>query len=375
MLAVAGGNQPPPTAGLARSPRHDPATMPAPIPVAILGATGYAGEGALRLLLGHPGFRVVHAGSDRLHGQRLGEAVPAFAGETDLVLAPDTPEALRASGARAVVLAKKSPDVTKVVPELLAAGMRLVDIGSEFRLRDLPAYRRWYGDEHACPQLLPEAVYGLSEWRTDAIRGARVVGNPGCYATTMLLPLLPLAKERLLEAAAPIVTVGYSGLSGAGRKFVETNNNLFWSINENLRSYKPVGHQHTGEVDQELSLAAGRALHCSFVPHLAPITRGIHCTITTTLADGVSLERVFAAWQAAYAGRTFVRVRKHPKEVEVANVAVSNFCDFSAVADGRTLIVTSVLDNLVKGAAGQAVQNLNLMFGFDETAGLLHRAC
>lgn len=345
------------------------------IPVAILGATGYAGEGALRLLLDHPGFRVVHAGSDRLHGQRLADAVPAFTNESDLVLAPDTPEALRASGARAVVLAKKSPDVTRIVPDLLAAGLKLVDIGAEFRLRDHAAYRTWYGDEHACPQLLGEAVYGLSEIHRDAIRRARVVGNPGCYATSMLLPLVPLARAGLLDLGQPVVAIGYSGLSGAGKKFSEGNNNLFWSINENLRSYKPVGHQHTGEVDQELTAAAGRPAHVSFIPHLAPITRGIHTTITATLAADAGLERVFATWREAYAGRPFVRVRNSPRDVEVANVSVTNFCDISAAADGRTLIMTSVLDNLVKGASGQAVQNLNLLFDRAETDGLLHRTC
>jgi N-acetyl-gamma-glutamyl-phosphate reductase len=350
-------------------------TTPAQVPVAILGATGYAGEGALRLLLDHPGFRVVHAGSDRLHGQRLADAVPAFANESELVLAPDTVEAVRASGARAVVLAKKSPDVTKVVPDLLAAGLKLVDIGAEFRLRDHAAYRRWYGDEHACPQLLGEAVYGLSEIHGEAIRRARVVGNPGCYATSMLLPLVPLVRAGLIDLALPLAAVGYSGLSGAGKKFSEGNNNLFWSINENLRSYKPVGHQHTGEVDQELSAAASRPVHLSFIPHLAPITRGIHATITATLAPGVAVERVFEAWQGAYAGRPFVRVRRSPKDVEVANVTVTNFCDISAAADGRTLILVSALDNLVKGASGQAVQNLNLLFGRAETDGLLHRAC
>ena len=344
-----------------------------PIPVAILGATGYAGEGALRILLGHPGFTVVHAGSDRLGGRPLAEAAPAFAGETDLVLREDTPEQILASGATAVILAKKSPDVTKVVPALLAAGLRLVDIGAEFRLHDPAAYQTWYKEAHHCPQLLAEAVYGLSEVHTEAIRRARVVGNPGCYATSMLLPLIPLVKAGLLAAGAPLCAVGYSGLSGAGKRFIESNNNLFYAVNENLHSYKPVGHQHTGEVDQELSLAAGAATHCTFIPHLAPITRGIHTTLTATLAPGASSEQVLTAWRQAYAGRRFVRVRSSPREVEVGNVAGSNFCDIAAVADGRTLIITSALDNLVKGASGQAVQNLNLMFGLPEEAGLLGR--
>lgn len=345
------------------------------IPVAVLGATGYAGEGALRLLLGHPNFRVVHAGSDRLPGQRLGEVLPAFAGETDLLLAPDTVEAIRASAAQAVVLAKKSVEVTRVVPALLEAGLKLVDIGAEFRLRTPEAYRHWYHEEHHCPHLLGEAVYGLSELNTDAIRRARVVGNPGCYATSMLIPLLPLVRAGLIDHSAALVAVGYSGLSGAGKKFSESNNNLFWSINENLRSYKQIGHQHTGEVDQELSLAAGRSLHLTFIPHLAPITRGIHATITATLAEGQSLASIYAAWRTAYAGRRFVRIRTTPKDVEVANVTMTNFIDLAAVSDGRTLIITSVLDNLVKGASGQAVQNLNLLFGLEETAGLLHRLC
>ncbi len=348
--------------------------MNQPIPVAILGVAGYAGEIALRILLGHPGFRLVHVGSDRLHGQPVGEVLPAFTGECDLVLRPDTVEAIRGSGAAAVLLAKKSPEVTRVAPALLAAGLRLVDIGAEFRLRALADYRRWYGDDHACPELLGEAVYGLSEIHGEAIAKARVVGNPGCFATSVLLPLIPLLRAGLLDRAQALVAVGYSGLSGAGKRLVEGNNNLFYAINENLHSYKAAGHQHSGEIDQELSLAAGHGVHCSFIPHLAPITRGIHATITATLADGADLAQVFACWQAAFSARPFVRVRATPKEVEVANISMTNFLDCSATADGRTLIITSALDNLVKGASGQAVQNLNLMFGLSETAGLLHRS-
>ena len=349
--------------------------MPAPtaIPVAILGVTGYAGEIALRILLGHPHFTVVHAGSDRLGGQKVAEAVPSFTGETDLVMTADTPEAIRASGAKAVILAKKSPEVTRVVPALLKAGLKLVDIGAEFRLHDHAAYKKWYGDDHACPELLPGAVYGLSEIHTDAIRSATVVGNPGCFATTVILPLVPLLKAGLIDLAAPLVSVSYSGLSGAGKRFVESNNNLFHAVNENLHSYKAVGHQHTGEIDQELTLAAGTPVHCSFVPHLAPITRGIHSTITVTLKPGSTLDQVLAAWHGAYGKRPFVRIRKAPKEVEVANTTGTNFIDLAAALDGRTLIIASAEDNLVKGASGQAIQNLNLMFGLDETAGLLRR--
>ncbi len=344
-----------------------------PIPVAILGATGYAGEVSVRILLNHPGFKIVHAGSDRVAGQPLAQVVPAFSGETDLVLAPDTVEAIRASGAQAVILAKKSVEVTKVVPSLLAAGLKLVDIGAEFRLRDPAAYLTWHKEDHHCPELLAEAVYGLSETHTAAIRAARVVGNPGCYATSILLPLIPLMRAGLLEPQAPLVAVGYSGVSGAGKKFAEGNNNLFYAMDGNLHAYKPVGHQHTGEVDQELSAAAASPVHLSFIPHLAPLTRGIHTTLTATLRPGVTLAQVVDTWHSSYKGRPFIRVRPGPQQVEVSNVAGTNFADFGAAIDGRTLIISSAIDNLVKGASGQAVQNLNLMFGYPEETGLLHR--
>ena len=344
-----------------------------PIPVAVLGATGYAGEGAIRILLNHPGFRIVHAGSDRVAGKPLAEVVPSFAGETDLVLAPDTVEAIRASGAKAVILAKKSVEVTKVVPDLLAAGLTLVDIGAEFRLRDPAAYLKWYKEEHHCPQLLGEAVYGLTEVNTEAIRTARVVGNPGCYATSILLPLIPLVRAGLLAPGAAISAIGYSGLSGAGKKYVEANNNLFYAMDGNLHSYKPVGHQHTGEIDQELTLAGNGPCHVTFVPHLAPLTRGIHTTLTATLASGVDAAQVTAAWQDFYRGRPFIRVRANPQQVEVSNVAGTNFADFAAANDGQTLIIASAIDNLVKGASGQAIQNLNLLSGYPEELGLLRR--
>ncbi len=345
--------------------------MSTSIPVAILGATGYAGEISVRILLNHPGFRIVHAGSDRLMGKPLAEAVPGFLGESDLVLAPDTVEAIRASGAKAVLLAKKSPEVTKVVPDLLAAGLKLVDIGAEFRLRKHADYLTWYKEEHHCPQLLPSAVYGLSEVHTDAIKRADVVGNPGCYPTSVLLPLIPLLKAKLITGG--ISSVSYSGVSGAGKKFLEGNNNLFYALNENLHSYKAVGHQHTGEIDQELSAAAGAPVHCTFVPHLAPITRGIHSTITCQVAAGTTIDQITNAWKTAYAGRPFIRTRPAPKDVEVANVTGTNFADFAAALDGGTLIIASAIDNLVKGASGQAVQNLNLLFGYPEETGLLHR--
>lgn len=344
------------------------------IPVAVLGATGYAGEGAVRLLLNHPHFRLVHVGSDRLSGQPLAEAVPELAGLTDLVLASDDPQTIRDSGAQAIVLCKKSPEVTQVVPQLLAQGLRIVDVGAEFRLRDLADYRRWYGDEHACPELLSEAVYGLSECQAPAIAKARVVGNPGCYATSVLLPLIPLLAARLLDLTHDICAIGYSGVSGAGKKFVPGNNNLFYAMSGNLHSYRASNHQHRGEIQQECARAAQAAVPVRFMPHLAPLVRGIHTSITATMRPEVELAQLQQAWDQAYGGKTFIRQRADCRAVEVAQVAHSNFCDMAMEVDQQfpnKVLITSALDNVVKGASGQAVQNLNIMYGVPETSGLL----
>ena len=345
------------------------------IKAAIVGATGYAGEGTLKLLLGHPNVQIVHVGSDRLAGQSIGDAVPALARSCDLTLAPDTTDAIQTSAADVVFLCKKSPDVTALVPQLIESGVKIIDIGAEFRLRDHADYQQWHGDGHLCPEVLPQAVYGLSEWHDDAIANAQVIGNPGCYPTSILLPLLPLLQQGIINNSAAITSVSYSGLSGAGKRFHEGNNNLFYAMNENMHSYKALAHQHTAEIDQELSAAASGRTHLHFVPHLAPITRGIHSTISCQLADGKTRDDVYSAWNHSYADRTFVRSYARTQDVEVANVAMSNFCDFAADADGTTLIITSVIDNLVKGASGQAVQNMNIAYGLPEETGLLHRSC
>lgn len=343
------------------------------VPVAVLGATGYAGEGTVKILLGHPHAELVHVGSDRLPGTPISEVVPELAGACDLHLAPDDPETIAKSGAKVIVLCKKSPEVTTVVPELLTRGMRLIDIGAEFRLRSVDDYRAWHHADHACPELLADAVYGLSEWAHDAIAQAQVVGNPGCYATAVLLPLLPLLRAGALDVAQDICAIGYSGVSGAGKKFVEGNNNLFYAMSGNLHSYRAHNHQHRGEINQECSLAAGAAVNVRFIPHLAPLVRGIHVTITATPQAGYSVADLQQLWQEAYAGSPFVRTRASCREVEVGTVAYSNCCDMAVEADGDRLIITSALDNLVKGASGQAVQNLNIMCGLPQETGLLHR--
>ena len=345
------------------------------IPIAILGATGYAGEGTVKALLGHPHFNIVHAGSDRLGGTPLSEAVPELKGQTDLILQEDSPERILKSGARAVILCKKSPQVTEVVPELLQHGMKIIDIGAEFRLHSLSDYQKWHnGAHHACPDLLDQAVYGLSEIHTDAISKAQIVGNPGCYATSILMPLIPLLREQLIDLDQDISAIGFSGLSGAGKRFIEGNNNLFYAMDGNLHSYRAIGHQHNGEISQECQLAAGTACSVRFIPHLAPLVRGIHTTITATLNEGVIRSQAQECWDSAYAHRPFIRQRASCRDVEVGNVAHTNFNDLAIEADGQKIVITSAIDNLIKGASGQAVQNLNIMFGLPETTGLFQRA-
>ncbi|TVR07921.1 MAG: N-acetyl-gamma-glutamyl-phosphate reductase [Planctomycetota bacterium] len=347
--------------------------MKTPVPVAVLGATGYAGEGTVKILLGHPHAEIVHVGSDRLPGTPLSEVVPELAGACDLTLAPDDPETIAASGAQVIFLCKKSPEVTTVVPSLLAKGMRLIDIGAEFRLRSIDDYRTWHHAEHACPEVLADAVYGLSEWAPEAIAAARVVGNPGCYATAVLLPLLPLLRGGALDLSQDICAIGYSGVSGAGKKFVEANNNLFYAMSGNLHSYRAHNHQHRGEINQECSHAAGAGVNVRFIPHLAPLVRGIHVTITATPLPGWTIADMQKLWQDTYARSPFVRPRETCRAVEVGTVAGSNCCDMAMEADGDRLIITAALDNLVKGASGQAVQNFNIMCGFAQETGLLHR--
>ncbi|MFW5846476.1 MAG: N-acetyl-gamma-glutamyl-phosphate reductase, partial [Planctomycetota bacterium] len=254
----------------------------------------------------------------------------------------------------------------------LDAGIKVVDIGAEFRLRTVEAYDTHYQGGHQCPELLAEAVYGLCECKRDAITAARVVANPGCYPTGILLPLIPLLRAGLIDLEAPLSSISYSGASGAGKRFLEGNNNLFYALHGNLHSYKALAHQHIGEIDQELSEAAEVPVHLHFVPHLAPLVRGILSSITASLRRGVDLDAVYHCWRLAYGDAPFVRLRTTTKAVEVANVACTNYCDFAAETDGRFLYISSAEDNLVKGAAGQAVQNLNLLFGHPEDLGLRH---
>jgi N-acetyl-gamma-glutamyl-phosphate reductase len=251
---------------------------------------------------------------------------------------------------------------------LCRAGKRVIDLSADFRLRDAGVYREFYGEDHPAPDVLKTAVYGLPELHRQAIRSAQLVGSAGCYPTSILLPLVPLLREGLI-CAEDILVSSASGVSGAGRKADVSL--LFGECNESLRAYGLPKHRHLSEIEQELSLAANKPVVISFAPHLAPMTRGIHTTIFAKPAAGISGETILPSLETAYAREPFVRVLKNLPDTK--NVTGTNFCDISCRFDARTgrVVLLSAEDNLVKGAAGQAVQNFNLMAELDETAGLL----
>jgi len=345
--------------------------MSAGYPVAIVGANGYSGEELCAILARHPYADVVAVTSRQHAGKPAGDVLPRLAGVgafSKLVFTEPSVDTLLASGAEFFFLALPHGLAAGYALPLWMAGKRIIDLSADFRLRDAEVYREFYGEEHPAPSLLKEAVYGLPELHREEIRAAKLVGSAGCYPTTILLPLVPLLRDGLIDAS-DIAVSSASGVSGAGRK-AETAL-LYAECNESLRAYGLPKHRHLSEIEQELALAASRPVVITFTPHLAPMSRGIHSTIFTRLAAGVSSEAILPALEAAYANEPFVRVSNNLPDTK--NVTGTNFCDLSVRFDARAgrLILLAAEDNLVKGAAGQAVQNFNLMAGLRESAGLL----
>jgi N-acetyl-gamma-glutamyl-phosphate reductase len=345
------------------------------IRVSIVGATGLVGECLIRALLGHPQCRIALLVSEHAAGKKIGDLLPPLRGEIDAETVSATPEEIAAKS-DLVFTAKKGSETFAVVPGLLKAGAKVIDIGGEFRFKDAAIYEKWYKEPHGCKQLLSEAVYGLPEVNKPQIKTARLVGNPGCYVTSALLALTPLVHEGLIELDG-IVVDSYSGLSGAGRQFNPKLSNLFTDIDGNMRAYNTGVHKHTPEIEQTLSIAADEPVTVTFVPHLVPLDRGILTTAFARPKSGLTTQKALECLRAFYAerGAPFVRVLNTPEEVAIGNVVRSNYCDVSALLVERSnqLVLTSSLDNLVKGAAGQALQNLNIMFGLEETMGLKGR--
>jgi N-acetyl-gamma-glutamyl-phosphate reductase len=341
------------------------------IKTAIVGASGYTGMELLRLLLGHSGVELVAATSRQEAGRPISAVFPRFRNAPGAELAfigPD-PDAIAATGAEAAFLALPHGVAAEIARALLERGLRVIDLSADFRLRDPAVYQEFYGHPHPAPDLLAEAVYGLPEVRATEIREARLIAAPGCYPTSILLPLLPLLREKLIVAET-IVANSMSGVSGAGRK--ADLSLLFCECNESARAYGVPKHRHLSEIEQELSLAAGEKVIISFIPHLIPVNSGIVTTTTATLRDGVSPEAVATALENAYADEPFIRLLGKGGCADTKNVTRTNFIDIGWEHDPRTgrILLMSAEDNLGKGAGGQAVQCFNLAFGLGPNDGL-----
>lgn len=338
------------------------------IRAAIVGASGYSGEELLRLLLGHPQVEITCVTSRQYAGQALGQAFPRFLESPLHFSAPDV--AGVAAAAEVAFLALPHGVAAEYAVPLLERGVRVIDISADFRLRDAAVYERYYGAAHPAPALLSKAVYGLPERYRERLRTARLVACPGCYPTSIILPVAALLQAGQARCSG-IAAVSLSGVSGAGRK-VDLEY-IFPECNESVRPYKVTGHRHLPEIEQELAAAAGvPTLAMSFVPHLVPVNRGIHSTILLEAQPGVTLEQVHGALRAAYDTEPFVRVLPRGGLADTKHVTFTNMCEIGCALDSRTgrIILSSAIDNLTKGASGQAIQCLNLIFGLEETTGL-----
>ncbi len=341
------------------------------VKTAIIGASGYTGSELLRLLLQHPHVDLCAVTSRQELGRSIESVFPRFRnmpGARLTFMAPDA-EAIAATGAQAAFLALPHGVAAEMAIALLAKGIKVIDLSADFRIHDAAVYEEFYGHAHPAPELLDSAVYGLAEIHTTAIRQGELIASPGCYPTSILLPLIPLLRKNLLDNAT-IIANSMSGVSGAGKK-PETSY-LFCECNESLRAYGIPKHRHLAEIEQELSIAASENITITFIPHLVPVNTGIHSTITATLRAGVNATDISAALENAYAGSAFVRLLGLGGCADTKNVTRTNYIDIGWHIDQRNnrVIITSAEDNVVKGAGGQAVQSFNLIFGLDEREGL-----
>jgi N-acetyl-gamma-glutamyl-phosphate reductase len=339
--------------------------------IAVLGASGYTGADLVRLALGHPKLTISALTADRKAGQPLARTFPHLAPYP----LPDMAsiDAVDWSGVDVVFACLPHAATAATVKELAAQEgldrLRIIDLSADFRLRDASTYAQWYGGEHPAPDLLPSAVYGLTEYARASLSAARLVACPGCYPTAALLALLPLVEQRLIKPQ-PISIMALSGVSGAGRSLKEQN--LFCEVAEAMHPYGIGSHRHMPEIEQELSAAANQPLTISFTPHLIPINRGELETITVDLSPGKSVADLKAALDLRYADEPFVHVLEDGVAPATRHVRGSNHCVINVFADripGRALVIVAI-DNLVKGSSGQAIQNLNAMMGWPETLGL-----
>ncbi|WEN43283.1 N-acetyl-gamma-glutamyl-phosphate reductase [Thauera sp. GDN1] len=337
------------------------------IKVGVVGGTGYTGVELLRLLARHPDVELTAITSRGEAGMAVSDMFPSLRKRVNLKFV--TPQDAALENCDAVFFATPNGIAMKQAAELVAAGVRVIDLAADFRIRDVAEWQKWYGMEHAAPELVAEAVYGLPEVNRAQIRSARVLANPGCYPTAVQLGFLPLVEAGLIDTEH-LIADAKSGVSGAGRK-AEVHT-LLPEAADSFKAYGVPGHRHLPEIRQGLSLAAGRQVGLTFVPHLTPMIRGIHATLYGRLKPGVDASDLQGLYEKRYAGEAFVDVMPAGSHPETRSVRASNLCRIAVhrPQGGDTVVVLSVIDNLVKGAAGQAIQNLNIMFGFDEEAGL-----
>jgi N-acetyl-gamma-glutamyl-phosphate reductase len=337
------------------------------IRAAVAGGTGYAGAELVRILTGHPGAELTMITSRQFAGQRFDRVFPAMAGRVDLVCQELNDDRICAA-ADVIFTALPHKLPMKIAPEILKRGRKVIDLSADFRFSDAGVYEKVY-QPHTARELLGKTVYGLSEVYTREIQAAQLVGNPGCYPTSVLLPLVPLVQAGLLDLES-IVADSKSGVSGAGRSPSLTVH--FCEVAESFKAYKVAAHRHNPEMEAVLSREAGRPVMLTFVPHLVPMSRGMLTTIYARPSGTLTAPMVQNCLASFYQGRPFVRLRPPGMPPDTLHVRGTNYCDIGFVFDerNRRLILLSAIDNLGKGAAGQAVQNMNLMFGLDEAAGL-----
>jgi len=338
------------------------------VKIGIAGASGYTGLELIRLLVGHPGVELTVLTSETFQGQNIAEVFPSLNGVVDLELRPLDNNI--AKDCQVLFLALPHTLAMSKLPDYLQSDCKIIDLSADYRLKDPKAYTDWYSVTHTNPELLEKAVYGLPELHRQAIQSAQLVANPGCYPTSVVLALAPLLKTDWVDLGS-IISDSKSGVSGAGRKPSLTSH--FAEVNEGISPYGLADHRHTPEMEQELSALAGKSVRLTFSPHLVPMTRGMLSTVYINLNQAITDEKLVEHYRSFYKGENFIRVLNPGKFASSHHVLSSNFCDIGLKVDSRNqrLIITSALDNLIKGASGQAVQNMNIMLGLDEKTGLM----
>ncbi len=338
------------------------------INVGIIGATGYVGEELVRLLTSHPDVNIALLVSKSFSGKSMSDVYTNFYALSNLVLEDTDINAIKKK-CQFVFLCLPHGESIKIAPQLLAENIKVIDLSGDFRYKDATVYEEWYGIKHTSPEILKNSVYGLSEFFKHEVANTNMLANPGCYTTTSILALAPLLKEGLISTKG-IVIDAKSGVSGAGRQ--EKLNYSFCETQGNFSAYSVVNHRHTSEIEEQLTTISGKAVNLLFTPHLLPIKRGILATIYADIKEGVSEKDIYSAYENAYKDALFVQIMAFKSLPQLKYVVGSNNCQIGFDISKRTgkIVIVACLDNLIKGAAGSAIQNFNIMNNIEETTGL-----